>query len=397
VAADVASLEMNANVYDLAFRSHRPLLGRFLVRAFEFFRRLLTPVLTRQSAYNAANARILAAFRAAGREDRQALEATRTDVQTLAARIAALEGTYEELRALAARERQALRGEADEARGIHVQLRDATQELRRWQTQAREVLQAADDVRVALPAVPAAVLVSPRPADAALDTLAFEERFRGSEQDVKERQRGYVEYFRGAENVLDLGCGRGEFLELLREAAIGARGIDLHPAAVAHCRGKGLDVERRDALDHLAALPDDSLGGIFAAQVIEHLEPSRVIDLVALAHRKLRPGAALLLETPNPECLAIFARSFFVDFSHVRPLHPAAMQFLLESRGFASVDVELSAPVEEGVSVAALGGDDGSTPAELRRAVASLVRLVYGHQDYAVVGRKPISGAASTP
>ena len=105
------------------------------------------------------------------------------------------------------------------------------------------------------------------------DYAGFEERFRGSEEEIKERQRIYVPYFEGRNDVLDIGCGRGEFLELMRESGIQARGVDLDLDMILLCRDKGLDVSVDDAFAYLGALPDDSLGGIFAAQVIEHLHP----------------------------------------------------------------------------------------------------------------------------
>jgi 2-polyprenyl-3-methyl-5-hydroxy-6-metoxy-1,4-benzoquinol methylase len=141
----------------------------------------------------------------------------------------------------------------------------------------------------------------------AFDYVGFEDRFRGNEEELKERQRTYLQYFQDKENVLDIGCGRGEFLELLRECGIKARGVDLDLDMVLLCREKGLDVVMDDAFAHLTVLPDDSVGGVFAAQVIEHLHPRRVIELVRLCYRKLVPGGVLILETPNPKCLMVFA------------------------------------------------------------------------------------------
>jgi O-antigen chain-terminating methyltransferase len=114
------------------------------------------------------------------------------------------------------------------------------------------------------------------------DYARFEERFRGDEHEIKERQRTYLQYFQDKENILDIGCGRGEFLELLRESGIKAGGVDLDLDMVLLCREKGLDVSMNDSFTHLGALPDESVGGVFAAQPIEHLHPRRVIELVKL-------------------------------------------------------------------------------------------------------------------
>jgi O-antigen chain-terminating methyltransferase len=222
------------------------------------------------------------------------------------------------------------------------------------------------------------------------DYFGFEERFRGSEQDIKERQRVYLAYFQGQENILDIGCGRGEFLELLRKAGIKAIGVDTDLDMVLYCREKGLDIVQEDAFVYLETLPDTSLGGIFAAQVIEHLEPGRVIELVKLCYRKLRSGGVLILETPNPKCLMVFAASFYMDFSHIRPLHPEAMRFLLASAGFRDIELKYAGPVDDTRRLPSLPdiGLPGETMEAFRRGVERLNDLLYGYQDYAVIGTK---------
>ena len=222
------------------------------------------------------------------------------------------------------------------------------------------------------------------------DYFGFEERFRGSEQDIKERQRVYLAYFQGQENILDIGCGRGEFLELLRKAGIKAIGVDTDLDMVLYCREKGLDIVQEDAFVYLETLPDTSLGGIFAAQVIEHLEPGRVIELVKLCYRKLRSGGVLILETPNPKCLMVFAASFYMDFSHIRPLHPEAMRFLLASAGFQDIELKYAGPVDDTRRLPSLPdiGLPGETMEAFRRGVEQLNDLLYGYQDYAVIGTK---------
>ncbi len=222
------------------------------------------------------------------------------------------------------------------------------------------------------------------------DYFGLEERFRGSEGDIKDRQRAYVEYFKGSDQVLDIGSGRGEFLELLMEAGIKAKGVDLDLDMVLYCQEKGLDVVREDAFVYLDSLPDESLGGIFAAQVIEHLEPLRIVELVKLCQRKLRPGGPLIFETPNPACLMVFARSFYMDPSHIRPIHPETMKFVLESAGFEDLQLRFSAPVEAVMRIPPLAGAgaDGLTLEEFNKGIERLNELLYGCQDYAVIGRK---------
>jgi SAM-dependent methyltransferase len=219
-----------------------------------------------------------------------------------------------------------------------------------------------------------------------LDYFGLSERFRGSEGEIRKRQRRYVDVFRGGGTVLDLGCGRGEFLELLRDAGIRARGVDTTPAMIAHCRRKGLDVERRDAEKFLEAAVDGSLGGIFAAQVIEHLEPPTVVRLVQLAFRKLAPGGPLVLEAPNPATLSVLA-DFTLDPTHVRNYHPEFMKWLLGAEGFEEVELHYSLPVDEAVRLPPLEPRNG-TVARVDRAVTHLNELLYASQAYAVIGWK---------
>jgi SAM-dependent methyltransferase len=187
--------------------------------------------------------------------------------------------------------------------------------------------------------------VASQPAAAAVpDYFAFEARMRGSTADVRDRQRPYVDDFRDAAPVLDVGCGRGELLGLLRDAGIEARGVDAEADMVAYARGEGLDVEQADALAYLEALPDASLGGIFAGQVVEHLPPAVLLRLLDLAARKLRPGGPLIAETINP-LSPLALRSYFADLTHAQPLVPETLALLARQAGFREVEIRfLNAP-----------------------------------------------------
>jgi SAM-dependent methyltransferase len=187
--------------------------------------------------------------------------------------------------------------------------------------------------------------VATQPAAAAVpDYFAFEARMRGSTADVRERQRPYVDDFRDAAPVLDVGCGRGELLGLLRDAGIEARGVDADADMVAYARGEGLAVEQADAIAHLEQLADASLGGIFAGQVVEHLPPSTLFRLLEVAARKLRPGGLLIAETINP-LSPLALRSYFADLTHSQPLVPETLAPLARQAGFGTVDTRfLNAP-----------------------------------------------------
>jgi O-antigen chain-terminating methyltransferase len=210
---------------------------------------------------------------------------------------------------------------------------------------------------------------------AAIDWMKFAERFRGAENYVKERQRIYGDRFQGRRDVLDIGCGRGELLEVLREASIPSRGIDLSEESVALCRSKGLDAERADLFEYLEAQPPDSFGGIVCSQVVEHLPPERLPGLVRLAHRALRRDGLLAIETPNPECLAIFATHFYLDPTHTRPVPVPLMAFYLEEAGFGATEVERLYPAVESMPSLA------SLPDDFRNDF-------FGSLDYAIFGRK---------
>jgi O-antigen chain-terminating methyltransferase len=190
---------------------------------------------------------------------------------------------------------------------------------------------------------PATVAAQPA-ASAVPDYFAFEARMRGSTTDVRERQRPYVDDFRDAAPVLDVGCGRGEFLGLLRDAGIEARGVDADADMVAYARGEGLEVEQADALAYLEAAQPGSLGGIFAAQVVEHLPPATLYRLLELAARALRPGGLLVAETINP-LSPLALRSYFADLTHAQPLVPETLALLAGQAGFRDVKTRfLNAP-----------------------------------------------------
>ena len=177
-----------------------------------------------------------------------------------------------------------------------------------------------------------------------IDWLRFADRFRGSEEAILARQLIYAERFRGASDALDLGCGRGELLEVLRDAGASVRGVDLSAECVAICHSKGLAAEQADLFTYLANLPDETLGGLLCCQVVEHLPPERLPELIRMAHAKLQRGARIAIETPNPECLAIFASHFYIDPTHRHPIPPALMSFYLEEAGFGSIEIARLAP-----------------------------------------------------
>jgi len=211
-----------------------------------------------------------------------------------------------------------------------------------------------------------------------LDYFAFESRMRGSTESIRERQRPYLDDFRDAAPVLDIGCGRGEFLALLREAGVEARGVDLDEDMVAYARGEGLEVEHADAIEHLERLEDGSLGGIFAAQLVEHVPAPTLMQLLELAAAKLRPGGLLVAETINP-LSPLALRNYFADLTHAQPLVPETLELLVRQSGFENVELRyLNAPEERLV--------EPPDPV-IAANVSRLNDLLFGPLDYAVVAR----------
>ena len=216
---------------------------------------------------------------------------------------------------------------------------------------------------------------APVSAEPDFDYGRFAERFRGSEEYVKAGQQIYLPYFANCANVLDIGCGRGEFLEMMRAHSIPARGIDLSEESVALCRGKGLQAEIADLYEYLAGQPEGAFDGIFCSQVVEHLPPDRLPEMIRLAASRLSRNGMMAIETPNPECLAIFATHFYLDPTHQRPVPPPLLLFYLEEFGVGNIEVRRLSPAVE--SMPSLG----SLPEDFREAF-------FGALDYAVIGRK---------
>jgi O-antigen chain-terminating methyltransferase len=224
--------------------------------------------------------------------------------------------------------------------------------------------------------------------------VGFEDQFRGSREEIRARLESYLPGFAGAADVLDVGCGRGEFLELLGQAGIRARGIDLNHEMAEQCRSRGLDVTEGDAVGYLLTLPDASLGGLFAAQVVEHLQPGYLLQFLELAFHKLRPGSHIVLETLNPACWVAFFESYIRDITHVWPLHPETLKYLVVASGFSRAEIEFRSPVPPQDRLQTL-----TPPADADAAMSDFVETfnanvsklnsrIFTHLDYAVIGAR---------
>ena len=305
----------------------------------------LKPVFERQMAFNAALVEHLNRNAAAHRDAHAALARALPALRDSFAALVSFESVLVQFL-------QQITPLADtHYREIHdaiEQLRTVTNIAQRTAMAAQRKVSEAPGTRHEAPGTQHEAPATRHEAPHALAYVGFEDRFRGSEADIRARQADYVPYFQGQSDVLDIGCGRGEFLKLLKEHGITARGLDLNAEMVDVCRAHGLEASHGDARSYLRGLPDASLGGVIALQVIEHLQPAYLAEFLALAFDKLRPGARLVLETINPACWVAFFESFIRDLSHEKPIHPETLQYLLQASGFSSVEIVYRAPIAEG-------------------------------------------------
>ena len=256
-------------------------------------------------------------------------------------------------------------------------------------------VQTADDATAANPTVPAAAF------SANVDSLTyvgFENRFRGSQEEISSRLADYVPLLASAADVVDIGCGRGELLDLLRQRGVRARGVDTNDGMVQLCRARGLDVEQGDALGFLERQPDGSIGGLTAIQVVEHFDPAYLLRFLEAAQHKMRVGAPMVLETINPACWMAFFETYIRDVTHRQPLHPETLRYLVQASGFAGVDVRFRSPVRDSDRLAR-----AVAPADLAAgapaALAGVIEAINDHaeklnarlfssMDYALIARR---------
>lgn len=305
---------------------------------------------------------------------------------------AGLSGLGDELQkrweSMVARERR-YEAQVNEVRGTLSVVQRATQTLKRELEERRGTEPPVSSQPHRAPGAP--------PVGASLDSykyVGFEDQFRGSQQEIRERVSVYVSAFEGANDVLDIGCGRGEFLDLLREQGISARGVDLNDEMAALCRARGLDATAGDALGYLLAQPDGSLGGVFASQVVEHLEPDYLVRLLDTAYHKLRPGSTIILETINAACWYAFFASYIRDITHVRPLHPDTLRYLVVASGFQRVEIRYSAPFPDDSKLQPMPVRPQDRSADLSPETVTVFNenarklndLLFTHLDYAAIG-----------
>lgn len=219
-----------------------------------------------------------------------------------------------------------------------------------------------------------------------IDYFDFENHFRGDRNLIKERQKKYLPYFKGCVSVVDIGCGRGEFLQLLKESGINATGVDTYDEFVEYCRDQNLEAVCDDGNHYLAAV--DHTDGIFVGQVVEHMTTEQIVELCNLAWEKLEEGHYVIMETPNPTSLAIYTHAFYMDPSHVKPVHPKTMEYFLKKAGFKDVQIIYTPDSRLDETIPALEGDGIKNLEAFNQAMHTVSETLFGSQDYAIIAKK---------
>ena len=452
VAADLACLQSSYNISHIHFTSHRKGLGWLVVLAKQVLRKLLTPILERQVAYNAANTRIAYHLckQVAGVLQQQA--ATSQALQEIV--VEQVEELYRVMRDMVVEQIEGLGQQqatafqslreavVEQVEGLGQQQNTAVGALRQalFNSLEHSVNQVRDSVTETLQAQQEQCSCTERTlADAdvriveleriglrlktnlgmqerrltmfleearkrlpdplsqeqlqimteeerhALDALyvSFEDQFRGSREDIKERLRVYLPTLKQAQlgtdemPVLDVGCGRGEWLELLKEQNLRAQGVDVNRILVEECQRQGLEVIEGDVIVYLRTLPDASLGAVTGFHIIEHLPFEVLVKLMDETVRVLKPGGVAIFETPNPENVLVGSYTFYLDPTHRNPLPSAVVKFMAEARGLCRVEVMPLHALE------AYKMEEADLEITKR-----FNEYFYGPQDYAVVGWK---------
>ena len=220
----------------------------------------------------------------------------------------------------------------------------------------------------------------------------FEDQFRGSEEQIRQRLEPYLKFVSdvgaGSEMapVLDLGCGRGEWLEMLQAGGMAASGVDLNRVFVKACQTKGLKVSAEDAIAKLRSLPARSVGLVTSFHLVEHLPFEVMVDLFDEAHRVLVPGGGMIIETPNPENALVAQWAFYMDPTHRNPLPPEMLRWMIASRGFAQADIHRLYTARHSTALEAVPEDVGGAA-----TINALADPYRASLDYAVIARKSVS------
>lgn|GEM_PF-832671 len=425
LAEDLELLQTGFDIYQVTIKAHSKVLGPIVVALRKLARKLLRPVIEKQISYNAANVRVVRGLRQEVHNLQQAdvdlhdfMEEVRDHVNTRLGQvtdaIVTLRGEVEQT------QRQAQQAEENQAStfdqvqhhldAIRQEVQATREQVARAERQVRRLRSpvGADVSPIAATGSPPVVTVPPSPpemplakvspsevpvaevpvADASLsevplidsfDYAGFLERFVGSEQAVKTRFQALLSHFAGAALLVDLNCQRGEFLELAQQAGYRAKGLTQNTDLRLLCQEKGLTVLQTPVLPYLADLPAASVGGFFAAQLLDTLGPQAAIALVQRSYQALQTQGTIVLELLNPLCPESFNQQWFLNPLHTRLWHPAFLLYLLETTGFRTVAYHFSQPLT--TDLPPHSEPFTSTP-------SPPMTIAQAYQFYTIVGRK---------
>jgi 2-polyprenyl-3-methyl-5-hydroxy-6-metoxy-1,4-benzoquinol methylase len=392
---DLSYINSNCDIRNSSYHisTHHPYIGRILVKGRQLvhgeIRRYVDPMISRQFEFNEGAVRLFADIFSRDEEllnkisqQREELSKNRLCLEELSHRISQQDG------ALSNKLAQELeRTETDIKKSVDSIIRDAFSLIdkdHRLQTGLTHILE--ERLQVLQSQIKTPIQKEN------VNYFLFEERFRGSREEIKKRQLAFFPYFENSSRVIDIGCGRGEFLEILRDHGIEGIGIDIDLDMIAFCRSHQLNVEQIDAIEYLEKLEDNSLEGIFIDQVVEHLEPDYLVRLLALSHKKLKSGYYLVVETVNPLTFVSYV-NFLIDLTHKRLVHPETLQFLMSVAGFGETEKKFFSPVsDEGklkkIPVISETDCNQKNVDVYNHNIEILNTILFGAQDYAVIGKK---------
>jgi O-antigen chain-terminating methyltransferase len=418
---DLVFINSNSNISNTSYviSSHHRHIGKFLVKGRELVngevRRYVDPVFSQQSLFNGGTARIL------NRVSQKCAELDQNSVEmkrSFSSELAGLDRQLADAEKVFSSEQEKLEQQITELEKVFSSEQERLEhEIRRYIESSKDTIITVanarikelfflldDDIHQRISIIhalekrmqselsrketPGGSISSPHG-----NYFLFEERFRGSWEEIKKRQESFLPYFEGCTQVLDIGCGRGEFLEILREHRIFGIGVDVDADMVNSCLSRQLDVHQSDAIAFLETIEDESLDGIFMDQVVEHLEPGYLIRILALCYQKLKSGYYIVIETVNPLSFFSFV-NFYIDMTHKRPVHPETLQYILMAAGFRESVKEFFSPVSDEnklkkIPYAPGMGEDMRIIIEVQNHNIGIQNsILFGYQDYAVIGKK---------
>lgn len=386
------AVEQNNNIYEVHYyqelQSSVPIIGKIIILLKKIIRRvlfyLIQPVVDEQNAYNASVTRTLNILNNTVITQREIIGQQEKKIQTM-------QGMEQALRnELAERDTRHQKEMAERDTQLQEDMDIQNFRLQTMKARFENMDRNCTDVNLSstVPAEEGKEIGIEQNVYGDIDYFAFENAFRGSQESIRKSQLPYVKYFKGKENVIDIGCGRGEFLKLLQEEGISATGVDLYDEFVLYCKDKGLQAVQGDAVAFLNQQKNDSLGGIFGAQIVEHLAAGQIEAICRLAYAKLQKGGCVILETPNPRCLSIYTNAFYVDPSHVKPVHPETMKYYMKQAGFTDIEIVYTESSRIDYQLPLLQSQEVHNLEEFNSGIGMVSELLFGSQDYAIIARK---------